>query len=90
VAEVPLLIETGALDLYDKIVVVDCNYQNRLQRFIAKGGGAKEQFDARERYQTDLSDKIKYADYVVDNNGSEQESLSQVIRIWNKIIMNQT
>jgi dephospho-CoA kinase len=88
VAEVPLLIETGMLDLYDIIIVVTCDYEKRVKRFIQKGGVAKEDFDARERFQMGLSDKIKYADYVVDNNGPEEETLDQVIKIWNKLIVN--
>ena len=88
VAEVPLLVETGTLDLYDTIIVVTCDYEKRVERFIRKGGVAKEDFDARERFQMDLSDKIKYADYVVTNDGSEEETSNQVIKIWNQLIAN--
>lgn len=88
VAEVPLLIETGTLDLYDIIIVVTCDYEKRVERFIQKGGVAQENFDSRERFQMNLSDKIKYADYVVNNNGSKEETLNQVINIWNTLIAN--
>jgi len=89
VAEVPLLVEEGTLDLYDKIIVVDCDYQNRLNRFLKKGDATKEKFDTREQFQMELADKLKYADYVINNNGSAEETLNQVIGIWNKLTVNQ-
>lgn len=85
VAEVPLLIEGGALDLYDAIVVVTANYQNQLRRHFRKGGKSKNDLDRRIRNQTDLAEKIKVADYVVDNDGSLDQTFEQVKNIYHDI-----
>lgn len=84
VAEVPLLIEGGALELYDVIVVVTASYENQLKRFLKKGG-TKQDLDRRIRYQMDMAEKVKCADYVIDNDGSVEETFEQVKRVYDDI-----
>ena len=80
IAEVPLLIEGGALHLYDVIVVVSATYENQLKRFLKKGG-TKADLDRRIRNQLDMAEKEKFADYVVNNNGSAEQTFEQVKEI---------
>jgi len=84
VAEVPLLIEGGALDLYDVIVVVAASYRNQLKRFLLTGG-TKADLDRRVANQMDLAEKVKLADYVIDNDGAVEQTLQQVRKVYEDI-----
>lgn len=83
----PLLFETDAVQLVDKIVVVAAEQEKTLERLKQRGIGPEE---ARRRlsFQIPLSEKEARADYVVDNNGTEEQleqkidSLLEMIRKW--------
>ncbi len=85
VAEVPLLIEGGALDLYDVIIVVTANYRNQSRRYFQRGGKSRSDLDRRIRNQMDLAEKVKFADYVVDNDGTLEHTFEQVKKIYERI-----
>ncbi len=85
VAEVPLLIEEGGLHLYDVVVVVTANYQSQLTRFLQGGGKSKRDLDRRIANQMDLAEKVKLADYVIDNDGSLEQTFAQVKNIYENI-----
>ncbi len=86
VAEVPMLIEGGALHLYDVIIVVTASYENQLKRSLKKGGISKKNLNDRIKHQMDLREKIKYADYVIDNDGAKVTTLEQVKKIWSILV----
>jgi dephospho-CoA kinase len=86
VAEVPMLVEEGSLEMYDVIVVVRASYKNQLDRFL-RTGGKKADLDRRIRNQADLSEKIKVADFVVDNDGGVEETFRQVEGIYRDICL---
>lgn len=85
VAEVPLLIEGGALDLYDLIVVVRANYQNQLKRFFQRGGKSKADLDRRIANQMDMAEKVKFADYVIDNDDTVEQTFQKVKNVYEDI-----
>jgi dephospho-CoA kinase len=66
--EATLLIEAGGRDRYDRIVVVDVDPETQLLRAIARGMSAE---DAARRiaHQMAREERLRYADYVIDNNG---------------------
>jgi dephospho-CoA kinase len=81
----PLLFETGAFQLVDKTVVVATDQEKTLERLNQRGIGPDE---ARRRlsFQIPLCEKEARADYVVDNNGTE-EQLDEKIDSLLKMIM---
>ena len=85
VAEVPLLIEEGALDLYDAVLVVKANYSNQLRRFLQRGGKSQADLGRRIANQMDLTEKVRLADYVIDNDGSLDQTFEQVKNIYQNI-----
>lgn len=80
VAEVPLLIEEGALHLYDVIVVVSATYENQLKRFMKKGG-TQADLDRRIRNQLDMAEKKRFAHYIINNDGPIEQTWEQVQEI---------
>ncbi len=67
--EAALLIEADRLQGFDRVVVVVADVETRVQRFIARTGGTREQAEARIARQMPDADKIQRAHFVVNNNG---------------------
>ena len=80
VLDVPLLVEANAVDMVDKVVVVICDDEARIKRLLEKGY-SREQIRQITASQLDEKEKIKYADYVVDNSGSVGKTREQVEKI---------
>ena len=84
IADVSMLIEGGALELYDRIVLVTTDSEVQRARCLAEGISPDE-FTRRVRNQTPLEEKIRFADYVIDNNGILEETRKQVLEVWDKL-----
>jgi dephospho-CoA kinase len=75
--EVPLLVETGLADALRPLVVVSVSVETQVERTVARDGMSEEQARARIAAQMPLSDKVKLADFVIDNSGSREETRAQ-------------
>ena len=80
----PLLIESGLHREMDKIIVVSINKKDQMSR-CTKLGYSKNQALKRTKTQISLRQKLRYADFIIDNNGSKLETKQQVLEIWRKI-----
>ena len=67
--EIPLLIESKLMKYFDDIYFVNATTSNRLNRHL-KRGGSKKVFKILNRRQLTTKLKLKYCDYVINNNGS--------------------
>jgi dephospho-CoA kinase len=81
VKDVPLLFEAAPPISVDKIVVVSASEQTRLRRLEEKGI-AREDARNRMRCQLPLEEKIKSADFVIDNDTSPEQTMRQVEKIY--------
>jgi len=70
--EEALLIEVGSLRRFHRILLVVATEEIQLQR-LRKEGFTEEEALSRIRAQMPLCQKIKYADYLIDNSGSRSE-----------------
>lgn len=86
VVEAALMIEAGAADDFDRLIVVTCAEEQRAQRFAARQKIPLEQARAevRRRMAAQFPDeeKIKRADFVIDNSGSLDATEEQVERLF--------
>ena len=84
--EAALILEAGAAKRFDRLVVVTCRPEQRIQRWAARVGVNEEtaRWEVGRRIAAQLPDeeKIKAADYVIDNSGSLDETRKQVSRIY--------
>ncbi|MCD6461101.1 dephospho-CoA kinase [bacterium] len=85
---VPLLIEAAMVDDFDVVVVVTADRKVRLQRVIKRDNLTENEVELRIKSQIEDNKRIKYADYIIDNNGSLSEMKKQVKEIYNNIIRN--
>ena len=69
VLDAPLLIEGGYLEIVDKLLVITCNEDVQISRIQKRDNCSKEEALRRISSQISQDEKIKYADYVLDNSG---------------------
>ena len=78
IVDAALMIEVGTYRNYEKLIVVVCTADEQRKRLRQRSGLSDEQIDARIRSQMPMEEKAKYADYVIDNSGSVEETRRQV------------
>lgn len=72
--DAPILIEAGFQDLVDRIIVVDAKDSIRLERLIKRDHISKSFALNKMHQQMSTEEKKQYADYILDNNGSLEET----------------
>jgi len=85
VLDAALLIETGYYKKMDRTVVVYANSEQQLERLMQRDSFSKEQSLARILSQMPLTEKRGYADYVIDNTGSREQSERQARDVFSKL-----
>jgi dephospho-CoA kinase len=78
VYDAPLLFESGGDAQVDAVVVVAVDEALQLKRLMARDGLDKQAARSRMDSQMPLSLKVARADYVIDNNGSLEDTRRQV------------
>jgi dephospho-CoA kinase len=81
IKDIPLLFELTHPIFVDKVVVVSTSEQTQLRRLEKKGMDRKDA-QSRIKSQLPLAEKIQSADFVIDNDGSLEETKRQVEEIY--------
>jgi dephospho-CoA kinase len=81
VLDAALLLKAGWDQFCDCLVFVDAPLEVRRQRAAERGWEA-EDLDRREAAQIPVQEKKSRADFVIDNGGTEQQTLAQIRRLW--------
>ena len=82
VVEIPLLIECGLQNDFDKIVVVMTPRSTQIKRLKERNNLSRKEAEARLNSQMELYKKKKYADYIIENNGTREDLKKQVTEIY--------
>jgi dephospho-CoA kinase len=89
IVEAALIVEAGARDRFDRLIVVTCGEEQRIARFAVrqKLGYEAAQAEVVRRMAAQLpdSEKIKVADYVIDNSGPINHTREQVQHVWQQL-----
>jgi len=89
IVEAALILEAGAGDRFDRLIVVTCDPEQRASRFAARQKidveTARKEVARRMAAQLPEEAKIKAADYVIDNSGSLEDTREQVQNVWQKL-----
>lgn len=78
VLDVPLLIECGWHKQVDKVWLVAVSRKQQIERAMLRSGMSEEEVTARIAAQMSLAEKKEYADVVLDNSGSLENTLESV------------
>lgn len=81
VYDMPLLVESGAADDFDVVMVVHAPIEVRLARLAVRGVAVD---DARNRMAQQASDEERaaVATILIDNGGDDEQLIDQVQRAW--------
>jgi dephospho-CoA kinase len=81
VIEATLLIESGGEERYDRIVVVDVDQETQLARAAIRGM-TREEAARRIAHQMPRAERLRYADYVIDNSGDLRAAEAETSRVY--------
>ncbi|PYX37410.1 MAG: dephospho-CoA kinase [Acidobacteria bacterium] len=89
IVEAALILEAGAGKRFDRLIVVTCRPEQRIQRFTDRmkldEQTARQEIRRRMSAQLPDQEKIKAADYVIDNSGSLDVTEEQVRDIYGRL-----
>jgi len=89
IVEAALILEAGAAKRFDRLIVVTCSDEQRVARFAARQkldlDAARKEVVRRMAAQLPEAEKIRAADFVIDNSGSLEQTREQVRQVWQKL-----
>ena len=84
--EAALILEAGTAKRFDRLIVVTCTDEQRIDRFAARHklplDLARKEVQRRMAAQLPEAEKIKAASYVIDNSGLLDRTREQVRVVW--------
>ena len=90
ILEAALLLEAGLRKRFDRVIVVSCKPQQRIdrweQRLKIDADSARREITRRMMAQAPDEAKIQAADYVIDNSGTIEETRKQVKRVYESLV----
>jgi len=81
VYEIPLLFETKAAERFDVVITVESKTEIRIERLRSRGLHISE-IQARIAAQATREERTSIADFVIENDGTEDDLLRKVENIW--------
>lgn len=86
VHDIPLLVETGAHERFDEVVVVAATPETQLARLVQRRGMSEKDAKQRIAAQLPLADKLAVATRVLHNDGPLAELEPQVRALWDALV----
>ena len=84
--EAAILIESGAYKEMDKIIVVVCSIEERINRVMNRDGVNADEIKKRMNAQLTDKERIAKADFVIDNSSSENKLQANIKEVIGKIL----
>lgn len=84
--EAALLIESGSYKKLDKLIVVTAPEELRIQRVMQREQTTRDKVTQRMHHQMPEEEKVKAADFVINNTGNIAELRAQVEKVHQQII----
>jgi len=89
IVEAALILEAGAAERFDRLVVVTCRPEQRIERWAGRMKvdlqAARQEVERRMAAQLPDEKKIEAADYVIDNSGSFDATRKKVEQVYAKL-----
>lgn len=86
VVEAALIVEAGAASDFDKLIVVTCDFEEKVKRYAqrAKVSAEVARAEVLRRSAAQLSDdeKAQHADFLIDNSGPLEDTRFYVDVLW--------
>jgi len=88
IVDVPLLFETGFENMMNKIIVVYLDPKKQINRLMKRNNLTREDALKRIKTQIPIEEKVKMADYIIDNSNSLEYTKKQVLHLWEELNKN--
>ena len=82
VSDIPLLIEAGLKGMVDLVLLVYITPEEQIRRVMARDGFSREEAERRLAAQMPIEEKLRWADIVIRNGGSPEETRRVVSEVW--------
>jgi dephospho-CoA kinase len=82
-----LCVETGAYTRFDGLVVVYCEPEEQLRRVMKRDNISREDAEKIIAAQMPIDEKVKYADFIINNSTTLDETEKDVKRVYNLITL---
>lgn len=79
--DIPLLFEQGYANWFDETWLVYVDRDVQVERFMKRDHLSKEVVESRLSAQWSLAEKRKLASHILDNNGSRDQLVAQVVKL---------
>jgi len=90
IVEAALILEAGGAERFDRLIVVTCRSEQRIERFAMRLGiseeSARTEVTRRMAAQLPEETKIRAADFVIDNSGSLDVTAKQVEKVFASLV----
>jgi dephospho-CoA kinase len=83
--DIPLLIELNLQYMFHKVLVVYAPEEVQIKRLMERDGISREEAVNRLKAQLPIEEKVGYADFVIHNEGTLEETQKQVDELWEKL-----
>jgi len=80
-----LIIEKGTFERFDGVIVVYAEREQQITRLIKRDSISREYAEKIISSQMPLDEKVKYADFIIDNTGTPKDTKKDVLRVFNAI-----
>ncbi|MED5353869.1 MAG: dephospho-CoA kinase, partial [Nitrospinota bacterium] len=87
IVDAALLIESANYKEMDKVILIDADEKIRIQRILSRGKWKHEEIVARLKSQMPNEEKIKYADFVLENSKDKTYLKEQVKNLYTKLCL---
>lgn len=85
IIDAALLIEAGSHKRVDKLIVVYAYKETQAKRLMERDGLSRPDAEKRIASQMPLDEKVKMADFIIDNSKGIERTQRQTIDIFNKL-----
>ncbi len=86
IADIPLLVELGMQGRVDLVMLVYIPRDEQIRRLILRNGYSREEALQRVHSQMPIEDKIPFADILVDNSGTMEQTRAFIDDIWPRLL----
>jgi len=84
--DIPLLIEIGAQERFDLVLLVYISQEEQLDRLIKRNGYDRDYAEKRIASQMSIEGKVKFARIVINNQGNLEETKKRVEEVWQELV----
>lgn len=81
-----LMVETGSYRRYDFVVVIFCSPEIQMRRLFTRDAISREEASLRIKSQMPILEKVRFADYLIDNSGKMSNTLEQIRQVHNELV----